>query len=314
MENASVILDTNAYRYISYRLSQDETVYVLEQIKRLERENDIVSYAAHVVAAELLSHLYDEDDPHYKNCRNGAVAFYNHNLHDSNGNLRFVADSESELCRILYEKESPHVKKLSAELNYNLHYTYTKKEGESLTEIEDGLYELNKNIQESENLFVSDMWNYVVKTANPQAQDWQDVRNDSKARNKALTYLKSNDPILNTAKGLVIKAMLILNESDTKEDVTDKAEYLINIFGVHIKFYHQILEKILIGGANVEKKSRPNWIWDLQLAFYIGEKSSILGRQTYLVTSDKEIIKSAEESGCGEYVLTTDEYLGSIGF
>lgn len=314
MDKASVILDTNAYRYISNYLNQDETKYIFDHINMLERERDIISFATHVVAAELLSHLNDENDPHYRNCRNATVALYHHNLHDENGNLRFVADSESELCRILYEKESPHGYKLSGQLNYNLHYVYSMKEGERLSEISVSLGEINNNIQESERLFVSDMWNYVVKTANPDAQDWQDVREDSISRHKALKYLRSNDPLLHTAKGLVIKAMLLLNETDTKDEVTEKAKYLIKIFGVHIKFYHQILEKILIGGANVEKRARPNWIWDLQLAFYIGGKSSILGRKTYLVTSDKDILKAADESACSEYVLTTDEYLNSIGF
>ncbi|MCW9706531.1 hypothetical protein [Fodinibius salsisoli] len=314
MENASVVLDTNAYRYLASNLSQKETKKLVDKINTLEEERDIVSFTSHVVAAELLSHLNDNNDPHYTNCRNAANALFHHNINDDNGNLRFVADSESELCRILFERESPHWEELTAQQNHLLYEIYNKSEDEELSHISDHLNEISQRVEQSEKQFVKDMWNYVVKTAKSDAKDWDDVRDDSDAREEAMKYLRSADQELNTAKGLVIKTMNILNIKQTQEVINDKARYLSKIFDAHIKLYSQILEKILLGGANVENKSRPNWIWDLQLSFYIGEESSIDGRKTYLITSDGEILKAAEEANSSDYVFELNEYLQMIGF
>lgn len=49
---------------------------------------------------------------------------------------------------------------------------------------------LGLNQKESEDQFVKDMCDFVIKTANSDAKEWNDVRDDKESRFKAIEYLQ----------------------------------------------------------------------------------------------------------------------------
>lgn len=315
LENASVVLDTNAYRYFSSKVRDDlvRGKSLVKRINEVEEKRSIISFISHYVAMELLSHLSDESDPHFLPCFNSTVILYQHNIESVQKRLRFIADPTAQLTKLIYNLESPTIIEFSNRINELIGTVYHLRNDKSLIEIEKNLKDLNSFVKEKEKEFINDMWNSVVKTVDPDANEWKAINKNTFLRNKAMEYLRSEDFKENTARAFIFRAMNALNKTETPKKIEESTQMVLKNFNTSIEFYSKILELILIHGVDVNKKARRNWIWDLQLTFNIGEHQSVGGKKMYFITGDKEIKEAAELIKLDEFILKPEEYLEVLG-
>lgn len=315
MDNACIILDTNAYRYFASMKKNDvkKSLNLIGKINSIEQRKEITSFISHFVAMELLSHLSDPNDPHFEQCRAAATCIYEHNIIKSLNSIRFIADPTAHLTLILYNMESPSTADFTNRINELLHIVYQNKSSTSFSEIEADLKDLKKFIDEKEKEFINDMWNSVIKTVDPKATKWDTINKNKKLRKKVIKHLRSESSKKIIARTLIFRAMIALNKTEPPEKIEEKIQILMDNFRVQIEFYNQILEKILVHGTNVKKRSRRNWIWDLQIAFNVGEHHTIKDKKVYLITRDKEIISASKSSQLDKFILTPEKYLEILG-
>lgn len=311
LENTSVVLDTNAYRYISSKVGDDLEggTRLVKSINEVEERKSIKSFISHYVAMELLSHLSDEDDPHFQKCFNSIVILYQHNIESVQNRLRFIADPTAQLTKLVYNRESPATIEFSNRINELICTVYHLRNEQSLNEIEEHLKDLNSFVEEKEKEFINDMWNSVVKTVDPDAKDWGAINKNRLLRNKVKQFLRSTGFKEITARAFIFRAMNALNKTGSPKKIDRYTQMILKNFNTSIEFYTKILELILIQGVDVNKKSRRNWIWDLQLTFNIGEFQSVKGRKMFFITGDGEIHKAAKSVRLDKFILKPEEYL-----
>ncbi|MCP4256973.1 MAG: hypothetical protein GY774_05530 [Planctomycetes bacterium] len=114
-------------------------------------------------------------------------------------------------------------------------------------------------------------------------------------RNKVLRKLKSNDILVLIASGFVLKSMILAPGRIADSDLTNKAKWVAKPFSPAIHLYKDMLIRIAETGCNISKSERANWIWDIQIAVYIGQGIRGIGNKDklYLISSDSDILKAA---------------------
>ncbi len=99
-----VVFDTNVYRDYCRKILPGSALK-MDSIRKYERARSIQSLANPFVIMELASHLIDDQDPDYANCRCAMNALVEHCATDDASQVRFVADSESLLAHFLLGQE-----------------------------------------------------------------------------------------------------------------------------------------------------------------------------------------------------------------
>jgi hypothetical protein len=90
------------------------------------------------------------------------------------------------------------------------------------------------------------------------------------------------------------------------------ATLVLTTFSVSIRFYQEMLKRIVETGCDISKKQRSNSIWDLQIAVGVGQRLQSGLPELVLVTGDAAITKAAKDAGLSEYVKSVDEYLATL--
>lgn len=263
------------------------------------------------VAAELLAHLADPDDPALPHCHR-AVAVLAHHCGEDIG-VRLLPPPELELARVYYETEDEQATRWLNGLGALC---------KAVSEIDDpanfsddmrrDFATIASGVELTEAQFVQDVFDHVVKAGDPSATTWEKVQNDE-VRNAVLAFLREDETLLLLAKAEVLRVQQQLNAPETVGGLNEKASDLAARFPVPLRFYREVVRRIVMSGSNLTTKNRANMIWDKEIAFYLGETPVTGIGPVRLVTDDGMIVDIAAEAGAGERVDRIDEYLGRIG-
>lgn len=303
-KNRIAIFDTNAYRVLSYDLSLTETKDKTARIIECERNEHVLSLANPYVIWELLAHLADENDSAYEQCLNALVALSEHSSSDEdNGALRLFADTGSTICLELFGQHLPSLEQTSLQLSQIA--LYVKNHAPVLPDptIQNNIHVFSKEMDTIEKNWVCEMEKSMIEI--------------SKATNDGKQHLFNNNTIENLAATLIINdCASALNISLDNNQLKEKISLLKKTFPVSIKLLIKLIEKFKAQNFVISnpKKKRWNFIWDFKLSFAIGDYHNIDGIDIFFITGDKEIKAAADEAGCGNRVLSLDEYLVSINY
>jgi hypothetical protein len=90
------------------------------------------------------------------------------------------------------------------------------------------------------------------------------------------------------------------------------AKEFIKVFPEPIALQKFVMENMITSEFNIYEKNRANFIWDIQMMFYVGQ-NSIKNSKMIFVTSDKAMVSSALKTNSSNVIFTFDEYMGFLG-
>ena len=310
----AVIFDTNAYRELTFGKDSSQINFKISELISNESKNGIQAFSNPFVMLELASHLADVNDKAYQNCKSSVIALTQHCAIQRDGKqmIAILADSESQLCKTLFDEyplqHSDTTEKLAKIYSYISHF-----QSESAIErIRGDLKEIANNVEQTERQFIADMMSYVVLGFNQNTQDWAPLRQDKNVRNQVLTFLNSRASLQLLAKAKVIKAHLLLNKNIDNLQFDDMENYVLENFEAPLQLYNEIVRRIVMTGCDLSKKKRSNWIWDIQIAFVVGSCHRINDHLVRLVTGDGEIVEAANRVNCGNAVYSLQSYIDAL--
>lgn len=308
MNHAGVIFDTNVYRTIT-GLESAQRIFL--SLINQEKMHDINGYANPYVIMELSAHLANRSDASFMICYESIKLLAHHCL--GNHKIRIAADSESFLCDFVCGRSLKSAEDNSMKLGALCSHIYRSSDVQ-LSEFDDLLTEIALKVDNIETRFVQDMFTYVVGYYSGSSNDWNALKKNQALRSEILSFLKSEQAINQIARAFVIKGMHLCDENASQAYITKKTEELIITCLSPIRLYIEILSRIAMSGCDLTKRNRPNWIWDMNIAFAIGNNLTIDdNREIYLVTNDNDILQAGKDSGMQGYILSIEEYFYALG-
>jgi hypothetical protein len=297
-----VIFYTNAYRQLTYGKTINESIVLMEEIRRNELLQNIRAYVSPIVWLELFSHLADPNDTSFDNCYCGLVTSYFHCMEDENrGSYRLIADGEALLAGSLFKYSDPVTEnlyqgfgRLIKEIHHNPDW---KNEAKYSAYFKSVKIATDKDELNFLNSFREIAANYAVR---------------KDGRKKMLSLLKTEQLFNAIAMYQVLKGLDIakkdINEF-TQADLNKHAEFIKNYFPAALHLGIDIIGK-LIGNANfdITKNNRSNWVWDFQLLFYISKFNTNI-----LITDDRAMLDAAKAAGLEDKVMKLADYKSYLG-
>lgn len=308
-----VMFDTNAYRSYLHGLDRDAAARRIERLRRVEHLFGVIAFANPWVIMELVAHLVDPEDPAFEVCRTSLRAVWQHcwTLKDGRPQLAMAADSESQMCYSLFGETPEGHARQNEILGTLARFAFEHPDNIVGTSASDVFRTTAADVARIEAQFVAHLRRHVLQRFKPGAMNWTDIRNDSAARDAALRMIKSAEWRLWVAKVHVYKAVLQLyGEPRHIEEEASRVAWVAENFRTPIEMYTEIVRRIVMSGLDVETRSRANWVWDMQIAFSVGNGNTLDGgKPILLVTSDRALIESAQAAGAAELVNSLDDYL-----
>ncbi len=308
MNNIAVVLDTNVYRDISDKNSVIDPIAEIEKYLVAMKSRNIGAYASPFVLMELAAHLADTTDPDYDECRLALRAQHHVCSISSGEQLKTIMDSESLVLKALYNIILPESSTTTEQLAKLSRYIYENTPGVLDEKRIIECKQLKSHLDQIETQFVSDMWQYVVQQLKPATTGWAPLENDKSTRNVVLESINSRGMPSFIAHAFVIKAMVQAKRNESATDITAKAKWISGKFNTSIQLYREILKRIVETGCNIDKPERRNWIWDMQIAFGVGQMIGDDNKELHLVSTDKAILQAAENAGSRRYVHSLAEF------
>ena len=298
-----VIFDSNAYRQLSDARFQ--------QLRMLEGAKAVGAFASFWTIAELLGHLASTEDPSYRSATAATrrLAVHCSTPGGERPQFNLLADSEDHLCHALFGKTIPNREEQTKIYTSLVHRVAASVSPTDLEELRPSFAELAKKLAETERRFVTDMWSHVVKGLDPEAKSWRPSDDNPDRRKRLLARINSSDGLRQAASMLVIKAANEVGIMLDQRLLEEKVAFLLSGYEPPLRLYNSILKRIILDGCDVSKPGRPNWIWDIQMAFSTSPRARLAGVPVWLITDDKAILEAAREGGARHLVHRLSEYL-----
>ncbi len=309
---AVVLLDTNAYRRLGRNKSDEEAVRKGRGIATRDALQRVQAIVHPFVIIELVAHLADITDPEWNDCRAALIVLWEHCATESEDGQRLLAitnDSEAAVCRLAYQQDPLGHAEISERLAYLCRRIATTGPEAAKTI---GNLELSwwaQQAKEIEDDFVDDMMTHIIRDHIPDASSWEALKRDPTKRDEALEFIESSDFVNEMAAANVRKArrLLKMNPNDDRVD-KDRIDLVAAAFRVAFELYRAVLRRVIVDGVDVSRTKYRNWIWDLHIAFLIGDFTVFNNRPVSFVTDDKMIVEAARTADLGDYVRSFDDY------
>jgi hypothetical protein len=310
MKGASIIFDTNAYIEFcnKYALDLNLVLREVDNLRAKERLLNIENFAAPSTLLELISHLASPSDPFYGVSKCSLLSLYRHTKTENSLYIKIIADSETLLAKYLFNYDYQELVQKWKEIANLIAQIYNSPDDNNIARMRSDILQISHFVLNVENQFISDMFKFVVKGLNSSATDWAPLVNDAKTKRRFLDFINSEVAIIDLAKMYVIKTCIIAGIEPRDINIEILAEKVRSNFPAALKIYMIILKRIAETGCDITKGSRRNWVWDMQLLFYI-TPNSLLNKRIILVSSDRDIRKAAQISRMSNSVIRLNDYL-----
>lgn len=309
-----VIFDTNAYRRFCECSELSQCKIKIKKLLSAEKANNTEAIANPYTIMELVAHLVDMTDPYFCQCLNALVALGIHTQID-NG-IKILADTETTICRELFQKIPPDHQKALDEINSLVAHIRENATNLSNQNLQESLKKISARVEAMERWWIDNMKSTITQYDPESAATWELGKGDKSHQKNLRKYFTSENFLQKYAAIHVIYYASRVNIELNETDLTEKTNQYLKAFGTPMRLMLKIYEKIAsAGGYTLEhhKENRGNYVWDYMIAFAVGTEHSISKADVFVVTGDKKIKEAAVEAGCGDRVLKLDDYLASIG-
>ena len=306
MNNLNIIFDTNIYRGLTYGLNRIEVINRFEQIKQAETARDLTGVLTAVTAMELLSHLANDDDPGFEQCKQAIIGA---GIHATGEHLHFIPHITLQLQQLVFGQLNPadvHGNEVIADLVSLISAGNPEK---NIAKYNDQITEINRLVQLHKSDFISASQS-AANLVDPKASNGQIFKNDKDQRQGLLKILKSEQPIMLQARGYFDKTIKGKFYHFTKKMAEQKITEIARCYKTALTLHVKLLERVATSGYDMtnNKKNRANTIFDIYQLFSVNDET-IQGKKSVFVTNEKWLKEVAIESGFSEKVIDLTTYL-----
>jgi hypothetical protein len=311
-----VVFDTNTYRYLTTGCDWEAAKAKTAKLREVEKAAGVMALANPFVIWELVGHLADQNDPHYKACLNALVSLATHTC-DDKGGLRRIEDGDTAVCRQLFQVK-PAIAEQNTD-NLSLLAAHIRDFGPVFTD-QNALTNFRvfaAKLAEYEARWLAEM-QIILDTFSPGlAKAWIGGNSEQETRKKVQSFFTSQQYMDLWAVAKVTSFAEVAGIKLSLHDLKSKAELMKKVFPVPFHLTKTALRN-WTGSKDFilsnPKQSRANYVWDTALCFTIGNHHQIGDAPITFITSDGAIKTAATDAKCSARVLTLDEYLASISF
>lgn len=310
-----VVLDTNAYRNLTFGLTTEESRRIARRLADAELACGIKALVNPFVIWELVAHMSDPVDPAYENCMNAIVALVEHTRlpHDDLGGVCRVADGETEICRQLFNRIPPNAEQNCANLSKLASYIW--REAPSLTnpDAQTNFTVFSAEMEKKEQTWLDHIealltaFRRLDESLTPEAKKME--------MKKRREHINGPDFLRQTALGKAISCAHLFDLTLSEEELKSAGDRMELIFPTSLK----LMQKTIAGWFDAPdmnlrspKKKRGNFIWDTALCFGIGADHAVGDAKILFVTDDDAICNGATQAGCGDRVMKFNDYRESV--
>ena len=309
------VLDTNAYRNLTFGLTLDESRDAGIRLRECDHAANEIALASPLVIWELVHHLVDQADPAYDHCLNALVALGEHCREAQNGGITLALDSEWVVCNALFEREPPGAAKNVANLAAIACHVRDHARSMEDPAVLSNIRLFSEEMVKREFSWLEGVQALLDYTASPDSRLLAPAAKSGAASLRQLV----RHPDFEQAWALIGVAHYagLTGFPLTEEQLTDRAAFFRREFSVSFRLIANLLDN-LIGQNDLDltspKKKRGNFLWDAGICYLIpGASSNPLVPMT-IVSGDKAMLSAAAAARCGESIVSLDDYLSRTGF
>lgn len=312
MQNANIVFDTNAYRNLTFGLTEQETKDLFDKVRTAEEAKSITSILSAVTLMELMAHLADSADPAYHHCKIATIGAYHH-VHEVN-NFRLLPHPELLLEQMLFHRVDPQQQESNLTLGRVAYAIHQGPADDKINEFNAQIQAVKRIVDQHEQDFVDDMFRAITQM-DKDATNWKLFQNDKKIKGDFLKYLKTESAFNILAQAFVVRTINNLNvQTISEHDFVNMAQEVARVFQTALTLHIKIMERMAVSGFNMTnvKKKRWNTIWDIYLLFCITDEN-IGGKETVFVTEEDWLHSVCVEIGRPNKILKLSDYKTLIG-
>lgn len=165
---------------------------------------------------------------------------------------------------------------------------------------------------EIESDFVADIMNGIIREHIPDANAWDALKLSRSAREEALAIVESPEFIPEIAAANVKKARRLLGMDGEDAEFAQRVNVVATASRVPLELYRAVLRRVIVDGVDVSRTKYRNWIWDLHIAFSIGDFTVFDDRPVQFVSNDKMILEAARAADLSDFVRSFEEYSATL--
>lgn len=309
-----VAFDTNAYRSLAFRASPEEARWKARVLVERERTHGIQALTYPTVLWELMAHLDSPTDPSYGVAKAAVVAAVEHTSVPI-GDVKHPAiwlSPDLQLCRSLWDVTPKKLLETDDLLRGIAARVAQDPSEAALDRIRQDLVAVSHKVKDAERDFAMSMQQHLM--ANLEAEAC--ARGSRPSRKDLLRAYVGNLGTERAREAValahVLRAMSYTEVTETPEETQQKARWVADKFRVAVTLYTEVVGKITRSDWDLTTGKGPNYLWDLQVAFLVGNEHSVEGRPATIVTDDEDIVGAAATSGARSVIMSYQEYRQSI--
>ncbi|MEI6088997.1 MAG: hypothetical protein WCR42_00945 [bacterium] len=312
MQNLNIIFDTNAYRNLTFGLTEQQTREIFDKVRSEESLRNITSILSTVTLMELMTHLADKADPSYHHCKIAAIGAYHHVQEENN--FRLLPHPELLLEQMLFQRVDTKQQESNLTLGRVAFAIHQGPADERILEYDTQIQGVKRIVEQHEQDFVDDILT-VITQMDKDATNWKLFQNDKTTKTNFLKYLKTDSAVNILAGAFVVRTINNLNVQTLAEhDFINMVLEVARVFKTALTLYIKVMQRMTISGYNMTnvKKRRWNTIWDIYLLFCISDEN-IGGKETVFVTEEEWLHDVCAEIGRPNKIIKLADYKALLG-
>jgi hypothetical protein len=299
--NRIYVFDTNAYREGFFFRSRRGIHRRVQRIRTAEASKGIRPLASPIVIWEMIAHVAEPTSRGYRNCVEGITALVAHTRVQDvpNSPIALTAFPEALICSAFFNMRPPIPATNAESLNQLAYYVYLNAPKLNNADAQRGFRAWEAKMVKHENDWKNDVRALIAAFDPSLVKPLIGGTTDKDVRRRIAKYFQSQGFQDGWAGSEIDKYAALLAITVSPTDHTRYAADFKASFGAPFRMLVAHLLAFMDPDINLEREVRPwpNFIWDYQLSFLIGNGQSINGLPVYLVTGDKGIAKAALAAG-----------------
>lgn len=327
------IFDTNSYRDLVKGKTQEDILISIDNLKKAEKNNQILQIGILIVASEMLAHLATPLSSDYEECKNGIIAMANHCYDVNSQGIAITPPPSHHLTNSYFENLITNEMTMAQQGIQNILKSFKNNTDNAIEKYTaNGMFQKCKEfIETGEENFarsIIDTIDILKEEVIIENKGQEECEKGKIEIIKSKKTLKPNQIKKNILKKIdkdefklrvatnIIKVILInLGITESSIETKSKAESLLNNFPIAVGFLVYITRIVVDRDIDLLNKSskskRWNWVWDYHVAFLISHHT-IDNREVILVTRDGELTDIINKHGFTNRVMNLEQYLSFI--
>jgi hypothetical protein len=302
----AVVFDTNVYVTIAGER--------FTELRRRERSHSVIAVASPWVAQELLAHLTDPDPRDVGRARAALRRMAEHcrRYDGSRPHLEFFGDINQQIIATLTGVVLPEDHSVWEMLAKVVGFVVDAPDVQALQEERDVLAAIAQHVSDSEQRFVNNVWELLIRVFVPDAEGWDAVACDPDLRERILGHLAGEGGEHALAEVLADGARELLAGLRPELPALDWAAEFRRWFPTPLRIERNLLQQVIGAGLDLRRSEHANTLWDIRIAFSTTIGAHFRGAPVWLVTGDGRFLTAAREAGASSAILSPDEYEAAL--